>query len=110
MRFNADHVRTNVQQATTEDLLDRLTVYAEEMEPEALEIVEAELRRRGVSTRQIREHAEQRNTLEEGGHTVRCSFCERPAVRRGWGWHRLWGWVPLFPRSYCYCEEHSQGR
>jgi hypothetical protein len=109
MRFNTDRVRTNVQQATTEDLLDRLTVYAEEMEPEALEIVEAELRRRGVSTRQIREHAEQRRTLEEGGHTLQCSFCQRPAVRRGWGWHRLWGWVPLFPRPYCYCEEHSRG-
>ena len=34
MRFDVERVRQNVQQATTEDLLDRLTVYREGMEPE----------------------------------------------------------------------------
>ena len=31
------------------------------------------------------------------GTAVRCSFCHRPAVAEGWGWHRLWGVLPLFP-------------
>ena len=33
-------------------------------------------------------------------------FFERPAVRRGWGWHRLWGLVPVFPLRRALCEGH----
>ena len=49
METNLDRVRANVQAASTEDLLDRATVYREGMEPEALDLIEAELRRRGVT-------------------------------------------------------------
>jgi hypothetical protein len=40
------------------------------------------------------------------GTAVGCSFCHRPAVAEGWGWHRLWGLLPVFPRYYYYCSEH----
>jgi hypothetical protein len=117
MRFDADRVWANVRQATTEDLLDRVTVYRDGMEPEAVTIIEAELRRRGVNQAQIEEHATRRQThglRAPDGTVTMCSFCHRPAVTQGWGWRRLpgkrrwlppWG-LPLFPRFYLYCEEH----
>jgi hypothetical protein len=116
MQFDAERVWANVRQATTEDLLDRVTAYRAGMEPEAVTIIEAELRRRGVSPDRIREHGEQRQRQDiqlPDGTAARCSFCDRPAVGRGWGWRRApgrrwlppWG-LPLWPRSFYYCDEH----
>lgn len=51
MDWDADRVRANARQAPTEDLLERVTVYRSGMEPEAVEIIEAELRRRGICAR-----------------------------------------------------------
>jgi hypothetical protein len=107
--FNPDRVWQNVRQATTEDLLDRITVYRQGMEPEAVEIIESELRSRDIRAQRIEEYARERGrdviALPEG--TAReCSFCRRPAVSDGWGWHRLWGLLPVFPRYYFYCERH----
>ena len=111
--FNAERVRANVREATTEDLLDRATVYGDGMEPEALDIIEAELRRRGVTREDLAAHAERhrrRSSLPPGeGPPPRCSFCDRPAVRRGWGWHRLWKVLPVFPRPFFCCAEHAPG-
>ena len=41
--FESERVRKNAREATTEDLLNRVTVYRGDMEPEALKIIEAEL-------------------------------------------------------------------
>jgi hypothetical protein len=108
-RFEAERVRSNVRRATTEDLLDRATVFRTVMEPEALEIIEEELRSRGVQGAEIEAHAMRRNREVirlPDGTAARCSFCDRPAVAQGWGWHRLCGVVPLFRRWYYYCPEH----
>lgn len=112
LEFNPERVRDNVRQATTEDLLDRVTVYRSGMEPEALDIIEAELRARGVGPNHIENHAADRLQTAiplDDGTVVVCSFCDRPAVKQGWGWHRLWGHVPVFPRFFSYCEEHRPG-
>lgn len=109
MLFDLERVKANVRQAATEDLLDRVTVYRAGMEEAALEVIEAELRRRNVRLDEIEAHAEQRSretNLWPDGTAVCCSFCHRPAVAEGWGWHRWWGLVPLFPRFYYYCSEH----
>jgi hypothetical protein len=37
---------------------------------------------------------------------MRCSFCDRPAIRQARGWHRLFGRVPVFPRVLAYCAFH----
>src|SRR5262249_25099597 len=70
MELDLDRVRTNVRSATTEDLLDRATVYRAGMEPEALDIIEAELEARNVTTAEIRDHEERRrrvmNRLPDG--------------------------------------------
>jgi hypothetical protein len=117
MQFDPERVLMNVRKATTEDLLDRVTAYRNGMEPEALAIIEGELQDRGVYREQIRAHAARR--AEEiihltDGTAASCSFCHRPAVAQGWGWHWLsvmiWGKrrlvVPVFPRFLHYCEEH----
>lgn len=112
LAFDPDRVRVNVRQATTEDLLDRATAYRAGMEPAALALIQAELRQRGVRRDQIDAHARQREAetfwLADG--TARpCAFCHRPAVAHGWGWHRLWGLLPVFPRYYYYCAAHQPG-
>lgn len=110
MQFDLERVRQNVRDADTEDLLDRLTVYRAGMEPEALDVIEQELRSRGVRGEQIEAHASRRERvmiLLPDGTAARCSFCHRPAVEEGWGWHRLWGVLPVFPRVLRRCSDHG---
>ncbi|HEV3146803.1 MAG TPA: hypothetical protein VGZ47_23150 [Gemmataceae bacterium] len=109
MKMDLDRVRENVTKASTEDLLDRATVYRNGMERAALEIIDAELHRRGVTPAEIQEHWETKraNVLTVDSVARRCSFCDRPAVYRRWGIHWLWGTIPtLIPRLYQYCELH----
>jgi hypothetical protein len=109
LEFDADRVTKNAQESSSEDLLDRITVYKDGMEPEALRIIEAELNNRGIGKKEIKSHAAQRSSriipLPEG-MAMKCSYCNRPAVLQRWGWHRLWGCVPVFPRYLAYCESH----
>jgi hypothetical protein len=108
MEFDSQKVWLNARQASTEDLLDRITVYRPGMEPEAVEIIEAELRGRGIHQEQVEEHEKNRGEVIRlaDGTAAKCSFCYRPAVTQGWGWHRLWRKVPVFPRLFYWCEEH----
>src|SRR5262245_45620274 len=102
-------LRENAKKATTEDLLDRVTVYRGGMEEEALDVIEQELQSRGVTDEQVRAHAGRLEPVvlwERPGLALRCSFCDRPAVRWGWRWHRLWGRVPIFPRWGRLCAAH----
>ncbi len=112
MRLDLERVRENVRQAATEDLLDRATVYREGMEVEALDVIERELRDRGVTPEAIAEHERKRREgalLDAQGMTRKCHQCLRPAVGESWGWHYLWGLVPLFRRRFAWCEEHRPG-
>ncbi len=107
--FDAQRVWINVRKSTTEDLLNRITVFRAGMEPEAVDIIEQELRSRGVGPDAIRRHADtlgQEVIVRDDGIAARCTFCHEPAVAEGWGWHRLWGKIPLFPRYLYYCREH----
>jgi hypothetical protein len=108
MELNLERVRNNARHATTEDLLDRATVYRTGMEPAALEIIEEELLSCGVDEHALAAHRERRKhaLLLDDGSAVTCSFCHRPAVVYYWGWHRLWGLVPVFPRRFAACEVH----
>lgn len=108
MDFDPERVRENVQKATTEDLLDRVTVYRAGLEPEAVVIILEELKARGVTPEAVVAHEEKRREViaDEGGIARVCAWCDRPAVVREWGWHRLYGKVPVFPRPFYLCEEH----
>src|SRR4051812_28551512 len=100
MQFEVQRVLANIRQATTEDLLDRVTVYREEMEATAVAMIETELAQRGVYAEMIEAHGRLReaNLIRRPDGTAKpCSFCPRPAVTEGWGWHRLWGKLPVFP-------------
>jgi hypothetical protein len=110
LEFNRDRVERNVRSADTEDLLDRVTAFRSGMEPEAIAIIEAELDRRGFNRAAIRDYEAARCAevvRRPEGFAYRCSFCDRPAVERRWGWHRFWDVVPIFPRVMNYCRRHA---
>lgn len=108
--FDPTRLRANVREATTEDLLDRVTVYRAGMEEDAIPIIERELWQRGLNEAEV-EAYEKRRRQETiplpDGTVVGCSYCHRPALSRGWSWHRLWGRIPLFPRVFAWCAEHE---
>jgi hypothetical protein len=109
MEFDIEKVRTNVRSATTEDLLDRATVWRDGMESEALEVIEAELARRGVGPDAIKKHAQRRAAVvlaDKNGVAAVCYRCHRPAVERCRVWGRLWNVLPLFPRRAYVCDLH----
>ncbi len=112
MQLDLDRTRADVEKATTEDLLDRTTIYRAGMEPEALALIDDELHRRGALPEDVAAHAEWRRKAaiwDEDGLAVKCEKCARPAVVTSRGWHRLWGLVPVFPRTFALCAEHRPG-
>jgi hypothetical protein len=109
LTFNSERVLTNVRLASTEDLLERVTAFRAELEPEAIDIIEAELDARHVSQAEIAaaaQHWREQGLHLPDGSVARCSLCRRPAVGERLGWHRLFGRVPVFPRWLRYCAEH----
>ena len=109
MKLDLERVRANVRGATTEDLLDRATVYRSGMELEALEIIDEELRSRGVTLDAFLATESVRGVgLVRGPNGLPrvCAKCGRPATWGGWTWGRLWWVLPLFPRWAALCDEH----
>jgi hypothetical protein len=112
LKFKAKPCLANVRDAETADLLDRATAYREGLEPEAAEMIDAELRRRGVTQGGIDARAEEcrRECLfDADGIAFTCSKCRRPAVGETAGWHRLWRILPLFRTRVLFCKEHMPG-
>ena len=110
MRLDLQRVAEFIRRAETEELLDRVTIYRDGMEPAALDLMEGELDRRGISRQEIADHDEDRRAtalFRPDGTAVRCSFCYRPAVHQERGWHKLFGRVPIFPRLFARCVIHS---
>jgi hypothetical protein len=106
-------IREDARRTSTENLLDRVTVYRGEMESPAVEVIESELKARGVSNSEVEAHAAMRERdgllRRPDGSVVRCNFCPRPATAHRWRWHRLWGWfLPLIPRFFHLCKEHDE--
>ena len=110
MEFDLKRVRANVRNASTEDLLDRATVYRAGLEPAALPVILEELRSRGVTAEAVVAHEGARDSVlfDDTGTARTCQRwkCHRPAVVRQWGWHWMFGKLPVFPRTYYLCEEH----
>ena len=109
LMFDYQRVLANVRRADSVDLLNRVTVFRAGMERDALRIIEAELLDRGFGPAAIQEHA---ISLGEviylgDGCAACCSYCRLPAVAQGWGWHWLWGKLPLFPRYLYLCKIHQ---
>ena len=106
-------ISEDARNTSTENLLDRVTVYRGEMEAAAIEVFESELNARGVASAEIEAHAATREKdgllRHEDGSVVRCNYCSRPATEHKWKWHRLWGWfLPMIPRFTHLCKEHDE--
>lgn len=110
MQFNLKRVAEFIRRADTEELLDRVTIYREGMEPAALDLMEGELDRRGVTRAAIAEHDTKRRAtaiMLDDGTALRCSCCSRPAVKQARRWYRVFGLLPVFPKVFAYCELHT---
>lgn len=110
MRLDLKTIAARMRAAETELLMDRVTVFRDEMEPAAVDLIEGELARRGVTDQQLTEHFQfrQENLLiRPDGSVVRCNFCERPAVVQAQGWYRVLRFVPVYPRLFAYCVVHE---
>jgi len=109
MSLDLKTVAQFIRKADTEDLLDRVTVYRDSMEPAAVDLMEDELWRRGITPEQVASHATERSgaVKRSDGSVVRCVYCDRPAISRRWGWHRLFRRIPVFPRPLPRCGEHG---
>jgi hypothetical protein len=108
--FDVQKCLLEVRRADTADLLDRVTAYRQGMEAQAVDVIEDELRRRGIGQAQIEARmAECRREciFDDGDVALPCSRCRRPAVAEMYGWRRLFGLLPVFPRSMRYCKEHQ---
>lgn len=110
MRLDLKRVQNNVKAATTEDLIDRVTVYRASLDPGAIPVIVEELMSRGVSAEEIARHDERaaRPIVDASGAARPCSRCRKPAAVREWRWHRIFGIVPLFPRVTYSCEDHRR--
>jgi hypothetical protein len=108
MKFDINRVRHNVRSAETADLLDRMTVYRNDIEPEALVVIQEELKTRGITADEILDHIDgQGEVLKDTNGSARpCHFCRKPAVVVYWGWHRMFGRLPIFRRKFRACEDH----
>ena len=75
----------------------------------ALDLMEGELDRRGVTREDIAAHdARQRAAAltRPDGTVKRCDRCDSPAIHQRRGWHKIYGWVPVFRRTFYACEFH----
>lgn len=110
MHCDDEKLETNIAQTDTETLLDAVTAYRNGMEPHAIELMERELHKRGITAAQIADHRENcdRTCLFLPDGTAKmCSICRSPAVTEGWYWHRIMGTMPIFPRWQRRCAKHA---
>jgi len=109
MNVEKERQLIRIRDAETQDLMAEATIYRPGMEQDALREIDAELRDRGVTPAELLDYAAERqpNLLLDGyGLPWQCSFCKQPAESEGWGWHRMWGKVPVLPRWFRWCRTH----
>lgn len=108
MEFVPDRVRENARQAATFDLLERIIIQRDEMEPEALSIIMQELLARNIRPEEISEYEDlrQRALFDKYGDVLLCLYCNRPAVYSKKGWFKLFRIVPIYPMMEYCCEAH----
>lgn len=113
MQVRTDRLLSNVRTADTLDLLDRATVFRDAMEAEAVEVIVAELARRGLGPDEIHAHGrlfQHRVLRDDRGIAASCNHCSRAATQADVDWHRWLGWVPLFRKRFHYCDHCWQER
>jgi hypothetical protein len=117
MSFDLKTVSAFIRKADTEELLDRVTVYRDAMEPAAVDLIEDELWRRGITPDMVANHKANRGEVvrRADGSVVRCGHrdrsrgptCQRPAASVRWRTFRLFGTVPVFSWPQPRCKEHG---
>jgi hypothetical protein len=110
MHVSPEKQLARLRAMSTAELLDRVTVLQPQMEPDAIEMMHAELAGRGIGPDEIGAHLRDMRLLvinNEKGQVASCSRCGRAAVSSHDDWHRLWKLVPLFKRTYYYCQDHT---
>jgi hypothetical protein len=109
MEISPAKLLAHVGQMEQAELLDRVTVFRDALEPDAVEVMEAELARRGIGPEEIHQHYRQikhRVLRDAHGIPAQCSWCERAAVEMREDFHKLWRLIPVAKRIWYYCERH----
>jgi hypothetical protein len=109
MEISPAKLLAHVAQMDQEELLDRVTVFREVMRPDAVEVMEAELARRGIGPDEIHQHHRQikhRVLRDSHGIPAQCSWCERAAVEKREDFHKFWRLIPVAKRIWYYCDRH----
>lgn len=99
-----------LQRAENEELLDRVTVLRDELEPEARSRIESELTNRGVSPTEVASHGAAREAeclRRADGSVRRCWRCPALATELVRRWWKLYGVIPVVPVSRPVCREHA---
>ncbi len=112
MKLDLKRIAEFSRRADTEELLDRVTIFRDDMEPAALDLFEGELMNRGITRAELQTHETERLSVvlyTDTGAVARCSYCDRPAVRMRSGWYRVFWRVPVFPRLMPCCTIHAPG-
>ncbi|MGL4419886.1 MAG: hypothetical protein ACRCZF_04405, partial [Gemmataceae bacterium] len=94
----------------TEELLDQILFFRQETEPVALDLMEAELQKRGLGEADWLLHDAGHRAMclqDSAGQVVRCSFCRRPAQVQARQWRKLFGMIPLWPQLLPACAAHQ---
>lgn len=108
--IRAESRLSRIRAMPSPELLDRVTVLRDQIDPEALELLHAELASRGIGPDEIGAHQREMKLKviqHPDGMPAVCHQCGRAATFSRPEWHKLLGLVPLFPRQRYWCEEHT---
>lgn len=110
MEFDPDRVRKNASLAETADLLERVTIQRDELEPEALAIIMQELLSRNIRPEAVVnfECLRSQAIYDSNGNPRLCRYCRRPAIFTQKGWFKLFRFVPIFPITEYCCAAHTR--
>ncbi|MBX3397539.1 MAG: hypothetical protein KF873_02255 [Gemmataceae bacterium] len=107
---NPDAFEAWLQRAENDELLDRVTVLRDELEPAARSRIEVELARRGLSAAEVASHGAAREAeclRRADGSVRRCWRCAAPATSCARRWWRLYGILPIVPLERPVCPNHA---
>ena len=105
-----EQVRKFAALAETNDLIERVTIQRDDLDPEALTIIMQELLSRNISAETVSEYEKSRDKFlyDSQGKPRLCNICGRPAISSIKSWLKFLRIVPIMPITEYCCEAHTE--